>query len=379
MLFFVGFCWILLDSVGFCCFLLEISPYSTYFPFILLKNLLAQILLIGFSGGIMKNIEIENLPEAVRENRISKKEAVNIIWEELYLHPYRYGLLKMTEDQRSDFLLDLHDTFEKLFDKFIPGAISFGAYIAGCISNYKMSFLRNQLAEENEQKSAKILLRTQTEENIEKYLIKLNQLDSTTSASKKTFSDITGQKTENKEQRKKRIAEITALVLLMKACKDIDDETIESVVHFTGVDKALIYEKIQELKEKMTGKDVYSERLVRKRNNAFFFHRKYMQEMLVSAASESKMNELKEKYDKQTKKWKSHNNALAVRSNTPSNEEVANVIGIKPRMVSFYIRNARTGVAFKKTQKDKDKENESKTQEEDAQHSGKVAFQEENR
>lgn len=165
----------------------------------------------------------------------------------------------------------------------------------------------------------------------------------------------------------------------MKACKDIDDETIESVVHFTGVDKALIYEKIQELKEKMTGKDVYSERLVRKRNNAFFFHRKYMQEMLVSAASESKMNELKEKYDKQTKKWKSHNNALAVRSNTPSNEEVANVIGIKPRMVSFYIRNARTGVAFKKTQKDKDKENESKTQEKDAQHSGKVAFQEENR
>ncbi|MBQ8014381.1 MAG: hypothetical protein IJ257_08355 [Treponema sp.] len=327
----------------------------------------------------MKNIEIENLPEAVRENRISKKEAVNIIWEELYLHPYRYGLLKMTEDQRSDFLLDLHDTFEKLFDKFIPGAISFGAYIAGCISNYKMSFLRNQLAEENERKSAKILLRTQTEENIEKYLIKLNQLDSTTSESKKTFSDITGQKTENKEQRKKRIAEITALVLLMKACKDIDDETIESVVHFTGVDKALIYEKIQELKEKMTGKDVYSERLVRKRNNAFFFHRKYMQEMLVSAASESKMNELKEKYDKQTKKWKSHNNALAVRSNTPSNEEVANVIGIKPRMVSFYIRNARTGVAFKKTQKDKDKENESKTQEKDAQHSGKVAFQEENR
>lgn len=290
----------------------------------------------------MKKVRINDLPKAIAEKQLSKKEGVNIIWIELYTHPIKYGLVHFSEDQKSDFLLGMHKIFERLFDKFIPGTLTFQAYLMGCVSNYKMSFLRRQAERETKRKTLNAYLLSEFEEKEQKYNIELPEDDENLPRATKTLAEIAEkQKGTSAEKRCQRVAELTALVLMMKACKDIDDDTINSVSKFTGVDKALLLEKVQELKESMQKKEEHSQELISKRNNAFYFHRKYMQEMLSPSSDGSRLETLRSRYEKQTRKWKIHNETLSLRASTPSNEEIARILGLKPRTVSFYINHAK--------------------------------------
>lgn len=290
----------------------------------------------------MQNIKIEKLPQAVKDKTISKQEAAKIIWEAIYTNPKQYGLIYFSEDQKSDFLIGIHKKFERLFDKYIPGSISFKSYIIGFISKYKKHFLRIQATNGIEMQCLSAFLKTTTETESLKYSVEPEEeFDFSETEQNKTFNDITEQKGLTQEQRNKKIADLTTLVLLMKACKDIDDNSIKSVSSFTGIDKTLLYNKIQELKNSMERKSELYQLKIRRRNNSYFFHRKYLQEMVSPIYAESNKNILKERYEKQTKKWHEYNQTLAVQSNTPSNEEIAKVLGIKTRMVSFYINHVR--------------------------------------
>ena len=290
----------------------------------------------------MRNIDIESLPQAVKNNELSKKEAARMIWEDVYIHPKKYGLILFSEDQKSELLLSIQSLFEKLFDKFIPGSISFRTFITGCIANYKNTFLKTQLINELERRTLLSYFIAKTEEDVEKYMINIDDEEECgISENKKSISDFTNSEQGKGNDKKKRIAELTALVLMMKACKDIDEDTLKSVSEFTGIHKAELFKTVEELKKSMERKEERSQLLIRKRNNAFFFHRKYMQQMTAAKSSEKTIRELKEKYNKQTKKWEIHNKNLSVRSNTPSNKEIAKIIGLKPRTVSFYINHAK--------------------------------------
>lgn len=294
---------------------------------------------------------IEELPNKVKSGEITKEQAARIIWTDIYMHPFDYGLLCFTEDQRSDFLLSIQKTFESLFEKFNQGQVSFKTFITGCLINQKNSFLRQQLKREHERRTLDTFLRSKGEEDTEKYanevvseyesVAKREYEKSSASENVKDFEAVVAQEVDTYEKKHQRIAELTALVLTMKACKDVDDDTISAVSDFTQIDKNLLYDKIQDLKQKMTQKNESYQTLVRRRNNAFYFHRKYMQEMASLTSTQKQIDELKKKYEGQTKKWQQKNQFLASVSDTPSNEEIAKSIGIKPRMVSFYINHAK--------------------------------------
>lgn len=290
----------------------------------------------------MQKIQIEDLPQAVKDKTLTKQEAAKIVWAELYTHPKSFGLHFLSEDQKSDLLLSMHKTFEKFFDKFIPGTVSFRTFISACVINYRNNFLRLHAKHCAEKKCLHAYLTSKTEEDSRKYAVELENLDEKPDTGYgRIFSDITEHKMETQEQRSKRIAEITTLILLMKACMDIDDGTINSVCSFTGINKALVYKTIQELKESISRKSELQQEIVTRRNNAFFYHRKYMLEMMMPHTESKQIKLLKERYEKQTKRWKEENENLSVRSATPSNEEIAKALGIKPRTVSFYINHVK--------------------------------------
>ncbi len=318
----------------------------------------------------MKKTRLEDLPLAVKNNVMTKEEAARIIWEEIYTNPRQYGLKFFTEDQKSELLLNIHKDFEKIFDKFIPGTVSFKNFLIGCISKHKKHFLKSQLNRSLAAKSLELYLQSKSEEEQQKYIVNFSESQSEPKKRHdKVFSDITEQEVQNFEQKNKRIAKITALVLLLKACKDIDDDSIESVCNFTGIDKDLLYEKIQELKESVNRKDELQQGLISRRNNSYFYHRRYLQEMLTLTSSDSTLLLLRKKYENRTKRWEEQNKNLSVRSVTPSNEEIAKILGIKPRMVSFYINHAK-----KLTNRNKIKEmveTEEKTEEEKTENSQK--------
>ena len=318
---------------------------------------------------------IEALPEAVRSGEMTAAEGAKIIWEDIYTNPMRYGLIRLTEDQKSDLLLESRGLFERLFEKFVPGQVTFQTYISSCIMRQKKHFLKVQLAKENERRSMASLLRTKNEEDSQKYLPheSCGSMERVSrSKNTRNFSDIIG----GGGSRDKRIAELTALILALKACKDVDDETVSAVSDFTKIDKSLLYDEIQNLKDSMARRDENHQKLIRKRNNAFFFHRKYMQEMLSPNITKERMRLLQKKYEEQTRKWEKNNEALSRRSNTPSNQEIARRIGMRPRTVSFYISHVRNteNLARIRNIYMKDSDNEKPADENKPAHDGQKKF-----
>ena len=300
----------------------------------------------------MKKYEIEDLPKAVKSGKLTTREAANIIWEDVYTNPNDYGLFYLNEDQKSELLLKVHKNFEDLFKKFIPGFTSFKSFIEGGLTQQRNAYLREQMSKEAERKCIDSFLKSNIEEDIHKY-----SKDSTCEEenlfdeNKKDFPELVGQDTCTNDKKNKRVAELTTLVLMMKACRDVDDETVSAVSDFTQLDKELLHDKILELKEKMWTKEKNHLKIVRKRNNAFFFHRKYMQEMISRSENDIDFENVKKRFMLQTKKWKEKNEILSQYSETPSNEEIARTIGIKPRMVSFYINHAKTDENMSKIKK----------------------------
>ena len=53
----------------------------------------------------MTTIKLDDIPDLVKSNKLSKQEACVQVYYTLYTNPARFGLLDMDEDYRSDFLL----------------------------------------------------------------------------------------------------------------------------------------------------------------------------------------------------------------------------------------------------------------------------------
>lgn len=280
----------------------------------------------------MQKMDIESLPEAVRKNLISRQEAANIIWEEVYTNPQKYGLMKLSEDQKSELLLENRKYFSQIFDKFIPGTTTFKTFLSGCIQNHKHKFLRCEKTRETERRTIDSFLISEIENETKKYSVSLDDgIPVKLPASKNLHTG----------KRERKIMTFTVLVLLLKACNDIDGDTIKSASIFTGIKESLLYEKIEKLKEQSFEKEMRIKDLVRRRNDAFFYRRKYMQELFSKKSSKNRIGEVEHLYQKQTRIWENHNKAISARILSPSNEEIAKIVGLNPRTVSFYINHAK--------------------------------------
>ena len=305
----------------------------------------------------MCQVNIDELPQKIKEDKMSIEEGVNIVWGEVYTHPYKYGLYYFSEDQKSDFLLEIRPKFSKLFFDFEPGRFTFTQFLFVKISNYKMPFLRTQMDNETKRKTIDSILMAKTEEDYHKYAESfapfLDEYENTERCEEKLIkiSDVINKPEEKCGDRHRKIAELTTLILTLKACRDVDDDTVCAVSDFTDVGMESLYEEIFNMKKAMTRREDNSLKIVTKRNNAYYFHRKYLQEMLAPATIEVKKEQLRTKYDTRTRRWGEINQELLERKNCPSNADVAKVIGIKPRMVSFYINKARNEKGLSEIQK----------------------------
>ena len=297
----------------------------------------------------MDKQDINNLPKLVSEGHISKQRAGAYIWENVYMHPHEYGLSGFSEDELSDFLIELSDKFQNLFDSFIPGIVQFRTFITGFIFNHRTNFIRTQVKNRIANDSMQSFLRINYDEEVQKYNLMVSEFlnqekDESPHQNDKNFSDVFGRKPSTEKDRNKRIAEVIVIILAMKACKDLDDELITKISKFTGIDATYIHSAILSLKDTIKNRTERKEQLISKRNNAFFYHRKYLIEMLRVDKNSKLFTQVKKQYEKRTKSWERQNIQLAQRKrDTPTSAEIADALGLKTRTVLFYINHARKG------------------------------------
>lgn len=283
-------------------------------------------------GGNMQKVNINDLPNLFRENKITKQEIINILWAEIYTKPNFYGLQDFDEDEKSDFLIDFREKIILILKNYDEKQGCLQSFLRGCIKFRKISWEKKRRQEEISSQTAGIFLAGKSKDEYS------SKFEDNLSESEKGNHKIL----KNGSKCKMKIKALTMLILTLKACREIDDNLISKISDFTGLTEDVLQKLVQEMKNVAFKKEEKREKLIAKRNNAFYFRRKYGLEMQNLGNDALSYSNLKERYENQSKNW-IKNNALLTRSSvtSPSNNEIAKKLGLKPRTVGFYLFCAR--------------------------------------
>lgn len=281
----------------------------------------------------MKNIDIEKLPRLVEEGKLSKTEAKDIIWTDIYLYPQKYGL-SMEKDEKSDFLLYLQERLAGIFDDFEQGKILFRTYVWGFLRNTQQTWKRMMRKQFSEQESIRKSMNSTYEEECGDFYEKVFEPE--TDEMPEVFRKTLWRKKE------REMAEKAALILTLKSCHELNEEIVKNVSKFIHIDKTELQRQIDKLKEKSDYKAEQREIIIRRRDNAFFYHRKYLIELQKLRKGSSTFERVQKKYQQQTENWIKQNKLLSHRFVlSPSNVEIAKELGMQPRQVCFYISHIK--------------------------------------
>lgn len=281
----------------------------------------------------MANIDVERLPALVAEGKITAKEGAYLIWEDVYCNPQRYGIALMNEDDRSDFLLFLLRKFERILTEFEPGKALFRTYIRGAIRILAINYIRRRATAATEEAITRHTLKTYVAESTNQYEAEIDCDDDEEELAifSKTFS----------RQKKRQMAENTALVLTLKTCHEVDEKIVQNVSRFLHIAPETLTNLVNKLKKQSDYKVVQREHVIRRRDNAFYYHRKYLVELHRLQEGTVNFESVMRKYQKQTENWMRQNKLLSHRYVlSPTNASIAKEIDMEPRKVSFYISRA---------------------------------------
>lgn len=277
----------------------------------------------------MNKININDVPNLLESKKITEEQAVKIVWTEIYIKPYIYGLEDFDEDQKSDFLIDFSGKIHLLFKRYNKELGAFSSFIRGCVVLMKSSW-KKRIRKQKLQNSTMSDFIVNNFKN-ESYETETHQDD--------FLENVNSIKNEDeKSECKTKIRAFTVLALTLKACRDVDDKLISKISDYTGMKKDALQKLVQEMKNVALENEDARQKLIERRDNAFYFRRKYGMEMNEDGISKFSYENLKERYEHQTKNWIKSNELLTKRGmNGPTNIEVAKKLGLKPRTVGFYL------------------------------------------
>lgn len=284
----------------------------------------------------MKQIKIPELEILLESKKITLKEAARRIWADIYLNPVKYGLDEFNEDERSDFLMEFQGKLPLILSKYDRTKSTLSTFLTACIRYRKRGWIKRKNKKDTElETSLSYLYVDFINKTFEQSVLPFENITSDIDSKKIVFTN------EGSECRKK-INVFTALVLLLKACRDVDDRMISKISQFTDIEEKKLQNLVQEMRNAVLKANIYAEKLCTTRDNAFFFRKKYGLEISQNRISSLSYDALKKKYDYQTEIWEKANSYLQKSElRSPSNIEIGEKLKLPPRTVGFYLFHAR--------------------------------------
>lgn len=293
----------------------------------------------------MKNVKTNEIPELLENKKITLKEAIKFIWVDIYFNPGLYGLITLDEDDLSELLIEFQKRIPHIIDEYNKTKSDFTTFLRSCLFFMKTDWKRNEMKKIAESKSLEIAIKNGTVDSAPLF-------DSKSDPAKMTFENTTEMQVKLKNLSKEmNEAKETALILALKACNDIDDETIEKLSMFLQKNTQELENLIANIKKTTESKQPQRELMVRRRNNSFFKKRKYLIELSQLEEDSSEYQKIQNLYQKQLKNWQKNNENLEHRYiMSPSNAEIAKALGISTRKVYYCISHAKNAETLKKYQ-----------------------------
>lgn len=278
-----------------------------------------------------KTISVNSLPELVKDGKISILEAKDFLWCELYKNPATYCLATLDEDQKSEFLISISQKLSDFIQRYKKGPVPFDCFLKACIKRAFASWIRKELK--------KIAGENCLNEN---HILDYEQL-----VFEQSPQHIDEDKTYQKEkaklsEKRKKILKDLIHICACKACNEIDDEMIARIADFLEIEVSDFKDEIKELRQKTQDKVKRRQIMIQRRNQAFFFRKKFLYQLRRLEKDTASYSVLLEKYKAQTQSWKKINEQLEHRFYPcPTTKDISSSCGIKQRQVSYYLNHQK--------------------------------------
>ena len=301
---------------------------------------------------MITNVKLDEIPSLLENGTISKEEAVNCIFELLYRNPKRFSLGDLDEDQLSNFLSDIITKISVMLKNYRQDICPFGAYVYDSVNRLKQNwilklekdrkvklYMTPSLYDSYKKRQDDTALETIIHEQPAFRTMTNRRSTPSQLTFRKIFEKPAGHFVRTAQRHESRIA----LILTLKSSWYIDDSHISKVSKICGLDPEMLYDSVLFLKERLEQKAELHEQLELKRDKAWFLICLYRSQIENADKESVKYEKLRKKLAFQTRVWQRKTEQLrnCRRKISPTNSEIAEIIGISSRKVSFYISKAR--------------------------------------
>ena len=274
----------------------------------------------------MKKITIEQLPQFVQSGKISVQQGIARVMEEVYVHPERFGLLTIDEDDKGDFILYLHTTIETYFKLYDAHKSSFPTFLSTCIQTafkaWKKKKTHRQLADFTILQDEVITY----EDRMEFY-------------AKKAEHDAL----HTEESQPAHLKKDDIMFIVMKHSYYVGEHLLEKISRYTKTDIEELRSKRAFIIEKMSKRIKNRHKLLETRNAQYFFHKRYRMELNNLEPTSPHFIKAMTRYRNHTKTWEQKNkrieqNAYKIEA---SNKLVCQMLNVSERTVSYGLKRIR--------------------------------------
>ncbi len=289
-----------------------------------------------------KSGDIEEIPEFVASGKITKEEALNLIAEEIYQTPFRFGLALYDEDFRSEVLLSFLQKGRPVLERYIPERSSFRSYLFAFVQGLILTQKRNQIRKMMADSSIKHYISNEEVETEYKQGVQLSVGCAPVKYRASSDRDI-WRTLSNRCRAVGTSNAKTALILALKSSYYIPVDYVDEISSYCNIGNAELHRLICELNSLLYRKIERRDLIIERRNNAYYFHRKYFMQLKYCNRDKTDIPALSDKYSRQTENWKNKNRLLQKSRYRvcPTNKMIAKLLGICERQVSYYIKRAK--------------------------------------
>ncbi len=320
------------------------------------------------------------LPELLAEGKISRKDALNLIGEEMTRNPLKFGITGNSREIISDLYFAIRKKGYFLFDHYCSSFGSFRTYLCSFIRFQIKTIKRENARLYRNSKTYSHVEATEYENAQEKYeknefdykimhfrpysitrreaapfirsavsgfpdfVKNIGDADAERNRHEDPEDKVSSQNagilndfSKNKQSEKK-----LALILTLKSCYYLNEDTVETISRFCGIKHDSLMKVIAELKKTIARKHEKYEILKRRRDYSYFLHRKCLDKLQSLKEDNSPTDRIQRLYDFHTEKWINKNRYLQKESYKvcPTNRAIAKVLGICERQVGYYMSRA---------------------------------------
>lgn len=311
--------------------------------------------------------DVFNLPDLVSQQKISVKDALNLIGEEITRHPFKFGITGNASEIASDLYFAILKNGHFLFDHYRKDYCTFKTYLCSFIRYQIKSIKRENYNQYEKQRTFEQVEGTEYESAKEKYeknefeykimhfkpyslsekekapYIRKKQLKKLPEELKNapgndlSVADVLCDFTKSNETKRK-----LTLVIALKSCYYLSEENLSTIARFCRVDFEMFMKAIDSLKLTLGEKQKRYEKLKDKRDFSYYQHRKCMERLQDRKDFYLPTDDIERLCKFHTEKWINKTSFLQNKSYKvcPTNKSIANILGICERQVGYYLNHA---------------------------------------